>query len=672
MADQFDSVQALERELNAARQAFDHAHFSSLAHQEQVVRTAQQLIPAAAAACAAQGAGAVATQLLQDQLLHHVGNAAGVSWAEVIHLALGELGQTNNVTGYVPGLDAYGSTPVVPSTDTLGPYGSHDDEVVGFAAPGNPFATPAGADSQQMPGYIPGESGAGASPWVPVGGTEKQVGTNKASNKNNAVILAVIGLVAVLILGGATYGIVTLLDNAKSPNSANSSNGSPSKTDPATGGDPTQNAGPPPAGTGPAIPQDAAGDVAMWGTPLYLDNATTQPILPGNPDYYAPSWVPALADVQSIALAYSTGYAVMDDGTVKSWGANTNGLLGVSAPDSDRSLVQVEGLSEVAQVFSRGETTYALLKDGTVTSWGLNDEGQLGDGSDVRFSPVPVAVKGLAGVKDLALAEFTTYALMEDGTVMAWGANDKGQLGSGINTYRSNVPVQVTGLAGVTSVATGPDSAFAVLADGTVMGWGESFFTDPSGTKNYAQFYEVPIVVEGFDNVRKVVSGRGTLFAIRNDGTVQVVGSREYGATGDGTDEWDFAQTQLVPDLANVADLIVGRKVVFALRNDGTVISWGTNDYGLLGQGSKNEDEIMVPKVIEGLTGVNSIAVSYDTAHATLVDGTVMSWGRKSAMTSNTKSYDQLVTSPEDVSGLSGVRTFYASETGFYAIVPKN
>src|SRR5690606_3002391 len=65
MAELSESVQALQRELTAARQAFDHAHFSSTAHQEQVVSNAKQLIPAAVAQCVAQGAGLVGSRMLR-------------------------------------------------------------------------------------------------------------------------------------------------------------------------------------------------------------------------------------------------------------------------------------------------------------------------------------------------------------------------------------------------------------------------------------------------------------------------------------------------------------------------------------------------------------------------------------------------------------------------------
>ena len=89
-----------------------------------------------------------------------------------------------------------------------------------------------------------------------------------------------------------------------------------------------------------------------------------------------------------------------------------------------------------------GGATYALMGDGTVEAWGQNYYGQLGNGSTTN-SNVPVRVTGLTGVQSIATNGSTTYALMGDGTVEAWGYNGEGQLGNGTIDGYSNVPVQV-------------------------------------------------------------------------------------------------------------------------------------------------------------------------------------------------------------------------------------
>jgi inhibitor of cysteine peptidase len=96
---------------------------------------------------------------------------------------------------------------------------------------------------------------------------------------------------------------------------------------------------------------------------------------------------------------------------------------------------------------SGSDHTLALKSDGTVVAWGDNSDGQLGDGTTTARRLSPVAVPGLAAVSAVsASVGNTSFALKSDGTVMAWGKNDYGQLGDG-STAQRNSPVEVTGLA---------------------------------------------------------------------------------------------------------------------------------------------------------------------------------------------------------------------------------
>jgi alpha-tubulin suppressor-like RCC1 family protein len=75
---------------------------------------------------------------------------------------------------------------------------------------------------------------------------------------------------------------------------------------------------------------------------------------------------------------------------------------------------------------------------------------------------VPVPVSGLTGVVAIAGGSTSGYALGSDGTVLAWGGNQSGQLGDG-TTSNSMVPVQVSGLTGVTAIAAASSSGYALV-----------------------------------------------------------------------------------------------------------------------------------------------------------------------------------------------------------------
>ena len=110
-----------------------------------------------------------------------------------------------------------------------------------------------------------------------------------------------------------------------------------------------------------------------------------------------------------------------------------------------------------------GFSISAVKSDGTVVAWGGNDNGQLGNGTYDNYIASPAGatkVANLSGVASLSFAilsngdhysPVSVFALLSDGTVRAWGSNEFGQLGDGTKTDRYK-PVPVTGLSGVKAV----------------------------------------------------------------------------------------------------------------------------------------------------------------------------------------------------------------------------
>src|SRR5207249_3345154 len=164
--------------------------------------------------------------------------------------------------------------------------------------------------------------------------------------------------------------------------------------------------------------------------------------------------------------------ALLSDGTVRCWGRNSDGQLGV-APSGDHcpytpdvfcssTPVQVGGISSadnIRAITAGGYHTCALFPDGTVKCWGRNDQGQLGDGTTTSSStPVQVGGSGtpLRGAAAITGALRHTCALLGDG-VQCWGVNDQGQLGDGspLPGRSSNPPTRVSGLPSSPIAVTG-------------------------------------------------------------------------------------------------------------------------------------------------------------------------------------------------------------------------
>ncbi|MCS7061308.1 MAG: hypothetical protein RMN25_09075 [Anaerolineae bacterium] len=124
---------------------------------------------------------------------------------------------------------------------------------------------------------------------------------------------------------------------------------------------------------------------------------------------------------------------------LKCWGRNFYGQLGTGNLIGSVVPTDVAGLGGgIVAVAAGGEHTCALNHSGGVQCWGLNDRGQLGDGTNTNRS-VPTNVSGLGGPAIAIAAGYKhTCALLTDGRVQCWGANNRGQLGIASLTHQAN------------------------------------------------------------------------------------------------------------------------------------------------------------------------------------------------------------------------------------------
>jgi hypothetical protein len=211
------------------------------------------------------------------------------------------------------------------------------------------------------------------------------------------------------------------------------------------------------------------------------------------------------------------------------WGLGEYGKLGDGTATKRTSPVKVSGLSGVTNVAGGGFHSLALKDDGTVWAWGINYAGQLGDGTTANRT-TPVQVSGLSGITDV-VGGGHSLAIKGDGTVWAWGPNGAGQLGDGTQTDRTT-PVRVSGLSGVTEVAGGSGHSLAVKNDGTVWAWGSNFDYQLGVDTTPYWIRTTPAKVSGISDVVSMSAGTDQSLAVKNDGTVWTWGSWHSGNTG--------------------------------------------------------------------------------------------------------------------------------------------
>ncbi|MDP1813347.1 MAG: hypothetical protein Q8K92_02755, partial [Leadbetterella sp.] len=327
-------------------------------------------------------------------------------------------------------------------------------------------------------------------------------------------------------------------------------------------------------------------------------------------------------------------------------GANSNtDVVGVD----EAAAVGLLG-SQVTQIASGGYHTCALKNDGTVFCWGSNSSGQLGDNSTTqRLIPVQVVGAGgvgmLSDVSQIEAGYAYTCALKSDSSVFCWGANSNGQLGDNTITTRLT-PTQVLGVGGVgtladvSQIAVGNAHTCALKNDNSVFCWGLNSYGQLGDNSTTQRLVPVQVMGVGgvgvLDSVSQIEMGYGYSCASRADSSVVCWGYNAYGQLGDNSIINKLTPIQVLDSdaigyLSDVSQISGGGFYTCALKNDGTMYCWGRNNNGQLGDNS-NVDKYVPGQVlgvgaIGTLADVEQIEAGYSHACAAKTDGSLFCWG---------------------------------------------
>lgn len=223
--------------------------------------------------------------------------------------------------------------------------------------------------------------------------------------------------------------------------------------------------------------------------------------------------------------------------------------------------------------------TCALVAGGGVKCWGANDRGQLGNGT-TSDSSIPVDV-ALTGTADALVAGYAHSCALVGGAVYCWGDNTTGELGDGTTTNRSS-PVQVPGLSGATALAAGGDSpptpyghTCAVVAGG-VWCWGFNQWGQlGTGMTTMQESRPVAVVALTGPAVALATGGRHTC-ALISGGSVMCWGADESGQVGNGSTSQQQASPVQVLGLSGATALAAGISHTCA-TTPGGLLCWGLN-----------------------------------------------------------------------------------------------
>jgi alpha-tubulin suppressor-like RCC1 family protein len=217
----------------------------------------------------------------------------------------------------------------------------------------------------------------------------------------------------------------------------------------------------------------------------------------------------------------------------------------------------------------------------------------------------------------------------------------------------------------ITGAATTSLQTVLLKTDGTVWGFGDNSYGQLGNNSTTAA--TTPVQAQGLTNVVAISSGAETwphTIAAKADGTVWTWGFNNYGVLGDGTTTPRYIPTQ-VPGLTGVIAVLIKETHSVALKADGTVWSWGYGVNGQLGNGLATSS--LTPVQATGLTDVISIAAGLRYTIALKRDGTVWAIGYNAyGMLGNGTNVTSNV--PIQVPGLSGVAAIAANGSSVFAL----
>ena len=330
-------------------------------------------------------------------------------------------------------------------------------------------------------------------------------------------------------------------------------------------------------------------------------------------------------------------YGVTTDGSVLCWSTGIKGGMTTNLPGFETPVFC--SLKDIAKIAPGSSHSCAVKTDGSAICWGENRYGQLGNGAysdDIEISPISVFGLGPDTTADIVVGQTPyTCALKKDGSVVCWGNNgvgnySGGQLGDGTNEPVRFVPTQVSGLGKGTTATIFPDrtqmnGTCALKTNGAIVCWGESSVI---GYSRHQTPIPAPDLTSG--TIKYLSIYRKGYCALKTDGSVICAGRNIEGQLGGNVKIGNSIFTQVSGLGKGTTDAITsGVYYTCALKKDDSVICWGDNGTGQLGDGTIFFK--YAPVSVIGLGAGTTVTISasggfFGNTCALKTDGFVVCW----------------------------------------------
>jgi len=314
------------------------------------------------------------------------------------------------------------------------------------------------------------------------------------------------------------------------------------------------------------------------------------------------------------------------------WGQNAYGELAQNDRTSRSSPTQIPGttwadINPYGKATVYGEHWSITTKtDGTLWAWGINNRGQLGQNNITNYSsPVQVGSDTTWDYVDGGGGQ--VLAIKTDGTGWVWGRNYMGQLGLNQTSYDGySSPVQLPGTW--SKFKASKYESFGTKTDGTLWAWG--YNSQGILGQNNRTAYSSPTQIPGTTWVD--IDGSFHMIASKTDGTLWSWGYGGYGEIGQNNLTNYSSPVQIPGTSWTTASVYANYAISMAMKTDGTLWAWGGNAKGQLGQneggsipagGTYYSSPVQVP----GTDWSNKGALGYNRTFAIKTNGELWSWG---------------------------------------------
>ena len=315
--------------------------------------------------------------------------------------------------------------------------------------------------------------------------------------------------------------------------------------------------------------------------------------------------------------------ALKSDGTIWGWGYNQNGELGDGTKINRLNAVQESTKSrEWKKLDAGGWFSIAIKNDKSLWAWGHNDNAQFGDGSDIFInssSSTPIKVSSIKKWSDISAGTNHVLALQDDSTLWAWGSNIEGQIGNN-DTSMVHTPFKVDGTW--RTISAGENYSMAIDSDKKLWGWGDNGFGELGLGSTISKHTPTAVEGSGWSNL---ATGDYHTLAIKN-GKFFGWGMNGYGELTNNSDGTDEVHQPKEINFDSVKKICAGSNYTLAIKKDGTLWGWGNNQYAQLGIDSWNNTKIPTQEATKSNHWTD---IDCGTIHSVAIkdNGTLWIWG---------------------------------------------